>query len=408
MSDKGRRARPQPIGYLMAAGVAGESISLAAGLVDAETLPTAEVASCIAGMLERRGRPSLQYGTTEGLLSLREKVRRRLCRADGKDPESIPLERVLLSTGSQQMLYILTELMVDPGDIVITPAPSYFVYLGTLETAGAHVRSVEIDEDGMRIDALEDLLAKIEAEGDAARVKIVYLTTYFQNPSGISLSPERRRQLLETLKSHDGMRPLVIEDAAYRELRFDGPDTPSVWSFDEGGAGVAHLGTFSKPFSPGLRTGFAVLPEELVEKVRIIKGNHDFGSANFNQHVVDCFLEEGLYDRHVEMLRAAYARKRTLMCECLESELGGRAEWVRPKGGLYVWVKLPGVETGMDSALFRRCLENGVMYVPGVFAFADAANAPKNWMRLSFGPASCDEVTEGVARLARSVGQAGG
>jgi len=402
ISQKGRRAHTQPISYLMAQGLAGESISLAAGLVDAETLPAEEVTRCAAAMLAQRGRESLQYGTTEGLLSLREKVRERLCRADGVDADDIPVDRVFLSTGSQQMLYILTELMVDPGDIVITPAPTYFVYLGTLETAGADVRPVETDGEGMRPEAFGGLLEEIEAEGKAGKVKIVYTASYFQNPSGVSLSPARRKELVETLNSLTTARPLVIEDAAYRELRFEGGDTPSLWSF-AGGRGVAYLGTFSKPFSPGLRTGFAVLPEEILEQVRVIKGNHDFGSANFSQHVVDRFLEEGLYDRHVRKLRAAYAEKCGLMCECLERELGERAEWLRPGGGLYVWVRVPGLDTGLESALFKRCVANGVIYVPGAFAYPAGRAAPKDRMRLSFGPASKADIREGVSRLAKSI-----
>ncbi len=404
ISRRGRLAQPQPISYLMAQGVSGDCISLAAGLVDAGSLPTEGVAGCMSSFFAGRGRAGLQYGTTEGLVSLREKVRKRLSHADGLDVDSIPLERVMLSTGSQQMLYILTEIMVDPGDIVITAAPTYFVYLGTLETAGAQVLSVPIDEQGLRVEELAKLLGRIEHEGRAAKVKIIYTADYFQNPSGMSLSLDRRQELAALLGSFESMRPLIIEDAAYRELRFESDDTRSLWSID-GGRRVAYLGTFSKPFSPGLRTGFSVLPEGLIDPVRVVKGNHDFGSAGFNQHVIDCFIDEGLYDVHVEKLRALYAEKCGLMCKSLTQHLEGRAEWVRPKGGLYVWVRIPGLDTGMDSPLFKRCVANGVLYVPGIFAYSDRPSAPKDMMRLSFGPVSSEEIVEGVGRLAMSIEQ---
>ncbi|MHC4712448.1 MAG: aminotransferase-like domain-containing protein [Planctomycetota bacterium] len=403
LSSKGERAAPQPISYLMAQGVSGGCISLAAGLVDADSLPAEEVNDVVCRLVAGRGRIPLQYGTTEGLRSLREKVKGRLCRADGVSPADLPLERVLLSTGSQQMLYILTEILVDPGDIVITPAPTYFVYLGTLQTAGARVRGVPIDGEGMRVDALREALEEIEATGEADRVKLVYIASYFQNPSGVSLSVDRRKALVETVKSFKSMRPLIIEDAAYRELRFEGDDTRSIWSFDEGGERVAHLGTFSKPLSPGLRTGFAVIPEALIEKATIVKGNHDFGSANFSQHVIDLLVESGFYDRHVERLRETYRGKCDLMCECLQRGLGPAARWTKPGGGLYVWVDLGRVDTGMNGPFFRRCAENGVLYVPGEFAYPEGYAAPLGQMRLSFGPSSADDIREGVARLASSV-----
>ncbi len=387
----------------MAQGVSGDRISLAAGLVDTDSLPAEEVQQCIRAFAATRGRIPLQYGTTEGLAGLREKVRARLCLAEGLPESHLPQERVLISTGSQQMLYILTELLVDPGDVVITPAPTYFVYLGTLETAGARVEGVETDGQGMRIDALAETLHRLEKEGLADRVKIIYVTSYFQNPSGASLAPERRRALVETVKSFDSMRPLVIEDTAYRELRFSDDDVPSVWSFDEGGERVAYLGTFSKPLAPGLRTGFAVLPRGLVEKVTIVKGNHDFGSANFSQHVIDFLIESGFYDRHVAMLRTMYRQKCDLMCECLDKELGGAASWSKPGGGLYVWVDMGDVDTGMDSPFFRRCLENGVLYVPGRFAYPKGFPAPKGRMRLSYGPTPADDIREGIARLAKGL-----
>lgn len=407
LSKKGRRASPQPITYLMNKGASGDFVSLAAGLVDSQTLPAEEVGDLISKLLRERGHEPLQYGTNAGLASLREKVRSRVTNQDGTSADDIPLDRVVLSTGSQQMLYVLTEIMVDPGDIVITSAPSYFVYLGTLQMAGAKIVTVPSDRDGMRVDLLAEVLEQIKAAGQADRLKIVYATTYFQNPSGVSLSIERRKALLDAMASFGSMQPLVIEDAAYRELDFSGADKPSMWSFDKSGRRVAYLGTFSKPFSPGFRTGFAFLPEDLIEKVEIVKGNHDFGSANFNQHVIDAFLEHGLYDKHLSKLRETYRAKCLAMCEAIDRDLGESLSYVRPEGGLYVWGDLDDIDTGMESAFFKRCLEEGVLYVPGLLCYGRPESAPRSKLRLSFGPASVEEITEGIKRLSKAVSRAG-
>ncbi|MCD6405958.1 MAG: PLP-dependent aminotransferase family protein [Planctomycetes bacterium] len=407
LSGKGRRALPQPVTYLMNKGASGDFVSLAAGLVDSETLPAEEVRDLISGLLSERGHEPLQYGINAGLASLREKVRSRVAGQDSTSAADIPLERVVLSTGSQQMLYILTEIMVDPGDIVITSAPSYFVYLGTLQTAGARIVTIPSDRDGMRVDLLAEALEKIEAAGQADRLKIVYVTTYFQNPSGVSLSIERRKALLDTMASFTSMRPLVIEDAAYRELGFSGADKPSMWSFDDGGRNVAYLGTFSKPFSPGFRTGFAFLPENLVEKVEIVKGNHDFGSANFNQHVIDAFLERGLYDKHLSKIRETYRAKCLAMCEAIDREMGESLSYMRPEGGLYVWGDLGEIDTDMQGVFFERCLEEGVLYVPGILCYGEPESAPRSKLRLSFGPACAEEITEGIKRLSKAISSVG-
>ena len=401
-SAKARAARPQPIGELMARGNAADAISLAAGLVDSETLPVEEIAAAFQEFARERGRLALQYGTTEGLMSLRTKILARLERTDGPAARAVGVDRVILSTGSQQLLYMLTEIMVDPGDIVITAAPSYFVYLGTLENAGAEVVGVPIDGDGMRIDLLEEAIRGIVKSGRGHRLKIIYVTSYFQNPSGVSLSHGRRGQLLCVVKNCDAVRPLIIEDAAYRELAFDGTDTPSLWSCDEGGGRVAYLGTFSKPFSPGLRTGFGVLPAELMEKVRIIKCGHDFGSANFTQHLVDFAIERGIYDRNLRVLRKNYAAKCRAMCQSLRREMGGIAQWQEPLGGLYVWVDLPGIDTGPESEFFARCAREGVLYVPGEFCYSVKKSAPTSRIRLSFAPTPVRDIEEGVARLGRA------
>lgn len=409
-------AHGQPISYLMQQGVENpDVISLAAGLVDPATLPARETLAAVQQLLdvERRGAEVLQYGTTPGAEPLRRSLMKHLARLEGCDVGDlrIDVDRLIVTTGSQQLLSLIGEVLLDPGDICLVAAPTYFVFLGLLAGLGARAVPVATDEDGLCPDALEAELARLEAAGELERVKLIYVVSYYENPSGVSLSAERRPRIVETArrwsKTH---RLLVLEDAAYRELHYDGPQLPSVWSFDEDRGSVILTQTFSKSFSPGLRVGFGVVPPELVEPICDRKGNEDFGSANFNQHVVATALEEGLYVPHVEQLKQSYRDKRDAMLAAADKhfrDLPG-VDWVRPHGGLYVWMTLPeSVDTGFDGELFRRATKvEQVMYVPGEICYAGGdgpAERPRNRMRLSFGVQDPAGIDEGMRRLANAV-----
>jgi len=267
-SAKAGRTVPQPINYMLGPILQREGmISLAAGLVDQQTLPASGVARLSGEMLadEPTGRQSLQYGSTAGLPQLRQELLDYLCRLDGLTPEQLSLtaDNLVVGSGSQQLLYIVTDVLVDPGDIVITAWPSYFVYTATIVSLGASVRAVDIDDGGMIPEALAELLEQLKRGGELGRVKIVYLCDYFQNPTGITLSPERRQRILEIVRSYSTAdRICLLEDAAYQELSVDGPAVPpTIKSYERDNAQVVLAKTFSKPFSPGLRLGYAVLPD---------------------------------------------------------------------------------------------------------------------------------------------------
>jgi 2-aminoadipate transaminase len=418
-SRRARRSTVQPIGYLMAQAVQNpDLISLAAGLVDYDTLPGAEIADLADRVLrcEDYAKIALQYGTTEGLKALRKKLLDRMAGLDGLKPADLhaSIDNVLISTGSQEMLFLLTAVLVDPGDIVLTGWPSYFVFGGTLEAAGAETRGVDMDDNGMIPESLEAVLAGLEVEGKLPRVKIVYVVSYHQNPTGITLAAERKPELIEIVRRYSkAHRILLLEDAAYRELTYEGQAPPSMKIHDRNNEFVALVGTFSKPFAPGLKTGYALLPEDLVEPVRVQKGNIDFGSANLCQHLLYEALNDGTYDRHVAELRAAYAKKRDAMLDALETELAdfqkkhpGKVRWTRPRGGLYVFLTLPGhTNTNADGPLMARCLREGVLYVPGEYGYGPdpTRTKPANTMRLSFGTADEKAIREGVTRLARAI-----
>jgi 2-aminoadipate transaminase len=409
LSGKSLRTTDSPITYFIQKALENPSlISLAAGLVDEASLPAAEVGSAVAEIMAdpATARAALQYGSTQGLPALREKVLAHVCLADGVSPADVSLTpaEVVITTGSQQLLYLLGEVLFDPGDIVITEAPSYFVYHSLLQSKGARVLTVPMDDRGMDTDALESLLARLDRGGELDRVKLIYTVDYFQNPTGLTLAESRRPRLVELARRFSRRHRLVIlEDAAYRELRYSGDDLPSVKRFDAGNEFVVYTGTFSKPLSPGLKTGYALMPRDLVEPLLHLKSSHDFGSTNLAQYVVDRLLETGAYARHVGRLRGVYREKRDLMLRVLEREFGDfpGARWTVPAGGLYVWLTLGGIDTGPGGPLVPAALEAGVLYVPGEFGHVpdEAGRVPRDEIRLCFGIATADEITEGMRRL---------
>jgi len=412
-SQKAQRTGEQPVSRLMAEALANPTlISLAAGFVDHASLPTEQAARALADLLAHpdSAKAALQYGTTRGYPPLREALLGRFECLEGAPAQTLALtvDNVVVTTGSQQGLYLLADVLLDPGDIVITSAPSYFVYTGALQSFGAEIRSVEMDQGGMRMDRLEGLLKSLQATGHLNRVKLIYLVSYYQNPTGLSLAPDRRQRLLELVRTYSqSHRIVIIEDAAYRELRYDGPAYPSVKSFDPKNQYVVHAMTFSKAFSPGMKIGAVFLPDDLLDAVLRQKGNHDFGSANLIQHALSRIMETGIYAEHVAQLRQRYKAKRDAMLAALADRMADLPlTWTAPAGGLYAWLTAPNaLDTSRGKPLFQRCIDSGVLYVPGDYCFAPQADnpVPTNHMRLSFGAVGIPAIHEGVSRLAQAI-----
>lgn len=411
-SGKSRRTTDSPISYFIKKALETPGlVSFAAGLVDEESLPVGEVAGAAAEILSTPagGQAALQYGSTQGMPELRRQVLDLVCGADGVNPSEMSLtpNDVCLTTGSQQLLYLLGEVMFDPGDIVISEAPSYFVYHSLLQSHGAKVLTVPMDQDGMDTDALEALLERLRRSGELSRLKVIYTVDYFQNPTGLTLSLERRKKLVELAKRYStDHRILILEDAAYRELRFSGPDLPSIKKFDTANEYVVYTGTFSKPCAPGLKTGYALLPPDVMAPILHLKGSHDFGSSNLAQHILSRLMTTGAYAKHAEHLRNVYRKKRDLMLSALESEFRDfpAASWTVPDGGFYVWFTLDGIDTGPNGPLVPAALETGVLYVPGEFGHVpdESGRLPNNDCRLCYGVATEEQITEGIRRLRKA------
>jgi len=413
LSRRAAWAEGQPISELMSRALADPNlISLAAGFVDQQTLPVEPTAEAFRSLFAdaESARAALQYGTTPGYPPLREALLNRFLDADETtaDDAKLSIDQVVLTAGSNQLLHLVCESLLDPGDIVLCASPTYLVFLGTLGNLGARSVAVETDEHGIVPEAIDDALRQIDRRGELERVKAIYVTSYFDNPCGITTPAKRRAAIVELAKRWSRSSKIyVIEDAAYRELRYWGDDVPSLRSFDDDGRTVVVAGTFSKSYSPGIRVGWGFLPPQLVAPVCNQKGNIDFGSPNFSQHLMAHVMDRGLFDAHVKSICTSYREKLEAMLAAADrwlTPLSG-VRWLRPTGGLYVWLQVPdGVDTGFSGPLFDAAIEQGVLYVPGEFCYpAEGVPASRSRIRLSFGVQSCERIAAGIEALARAI-----
>jgi 2-aminoadipate transaminase len=412
-SALGQRTAEPPISWLMKMTLDHPHlISLAAGFTDNASLPVREAREILQAILgsPRTGQPALQYGSTVGDPALRRLTADHLRVSDGAKLDRAGRDlyspdRLLMTNGSQQLLYMVTEALCDPGDIVLLEDPTYFVYLGITQSHGLRCRGIRLLDDGLDVDHLEHTLESLKRSGELPRVKVLYLVTYYQNPTGTTTCFEKKARALELLRGYEksaGHPIYLLEDSAYRELRFAGPAVQSALAAEGSSERVIYTGTFSKPFATGARVGFGLLPKTLFAPVTRIKGNHDFGSANLLQQLLARALTSSRFKTHLAEVARRYARKAAVMTAALREHFPASVRWQEPQGGMYVWARLPErFNAGLRSACFRRALAREVLYVPGELCYAEDPTRPKprHEMRLSFGGATLDDIREGIARL---------
>ena len=410
LSQLGRRTEAPPISWLMATSLARpQLISLAAGFTDNESLPVKEVRGLLKGILgsARTGQAALQYGTTAGDQTLRQLTAQHLHALDGQPSarRAYSPDRMVITNGSQQMLYMITEALCDPDDIVLVEDPSYFVFLGILQSHGVRARGIRMEQDGLDLARLEAVLEALKRSGELRRVKMLYLVSYYQNPTGRTTSFAKKAGALKLLRHYEraaGHPLFLLEDGAYRELRFQGDDVKSALTIKGQSDRVIYAGTYSKPFATGTRVGFGLMPELVLTTVLRIKGNHDFGSSNLLQQLLAHALASGLYEKHLAALRKRYAHKARLMRAALKQHFPAEVEWREPAGGLYFWARLPQrLQSGSTSKVFQKALARNVLYVPGDLCYADdpTRRKPNHEMRISFGGATEANMRKGIARL---------
>lgn len=367
-----------------------EIISFAGGLPAPEVFPLDDIRAAANRVIERQGRAALQYGPTEGYVPLRE----LLCRHMARYGIRVTPANVLITSGAQQGLDLIGKLFINSGDRILTEQPTYLGALQAFSAYQARYLPVPIDDDGLRIDLLEDALR--------AGPKFLYILPNFQNPGGVTLSLERRRRLVE-LACHYGVP--IVEDDPYGQLRYEGKHLPPLVKLDaevHGNGhgtpfhgGVIYLGTLSKVLAPGLRIGWIVAPEEVMVRLVQMKQGADLHTSTFGQMLAYEVARGGFLDRHVRVIRHVYGERRQAMLQALERHFPPGVQWTHPHGGLFLWVTLP---EGFDSSdLLQEALKEKVAFVPGN-AFYPCGGGERS-MRLNFSYSRPELIEEGIRRL---------
>ncbi|WP_129675057.1 PLP-dependent aminotransferase family protein [Candidatus Chloroploca sp. Khr17] len=365
-----------------------EMISFAGGLPAPELFPVEEIAAAAERALVESPLVTLQYGPTEGFGPLRELLMTWMARLG----ITVPADQVLVTSGSQQGLDMVGRLLIDPGALVAVEEPTYMGALQAWQTIRPHYLSVPLDDQGLDVDALEALLAA------GARPRFLYVVSCFQNPTGVTLADERRRRLIEVASRYT--LP-IIEDDPYGELYYEGSRTTPLAALDIELHGelrhVVYLGTLSKLLSPGMRVGWIVAPQPLVDRLVMLKQGLDLHTGSMAQVVAYYACRDGLLEQHTPRLRDLYRERRDVMLQALDQTCAGVGgmHWTRPGGGMFLWVRLP---TELEAEpLLQQAVAEHVAFVPGRAFHPDGGGG--NTMRLNFSHSNPTQIEEGIRRL---------
>jgi 2-aminoadipate transaminase len=385
-----RQMRSSAMRDLMAITARPDVISLAGGLPDTSTFPPETFAALTDRIARDSCAAALQYGPTEGFDETKARIGEVMA-AEGmrSDPDDI-----VVTTGGQQVIDLVTKTLIDPGDVVICEAPTYPGAVPTFSSYEADVIQIEMDSDGMRVDLLEETLAQLDTE--QRRPKFIYTVPTFQNPAGVTLSAPRRKRLVEIARERE---LLVLEDNPYGLLRYEGEALPPLYALD-GGEYVIYLGTFSKILSPGIRLGWVSAPGPVLSKIKLGKQAADLCTSSLTQFLVDAYFEEGRWRHYISDLCAIYRQRRDAMLDALAEFFPREAEWTQPSGGLFIWATLPEfIDTG--DLLAKALREEHVAFVPGSAAYVDGRGGSS--MRLNFSGAGVNDIVEGVRRIGKVI-----
>ena len=386
-ADRALGMRQSEVRSLFAVANRPEVVSLAGGMPNIEGLPLEFLAEMSSRLLRDRGASILQYGSGQGSDELREMIV-EVMRPDGIRGHA---DDVVVTTGSQQALDLISQIFVNPGDVVLAEAPSYVGALGTFRAYQANVVHVPMDSEGLVPEELERVIDELEAEGKP--IKFLYTIPNFHNPGGVCLSAERRPRIAEICQRR---RILVVEDNPYGLLGFDGDPIPAIQSINP--YGVVYLGSFSKTFAPGYRVGWALAPTAVAARLTLANENALLCPSTFAQLSINEYLRTYDWYQQVKEYREMYRERGCAMQAALE-EYMPMCSWNSPEGGFYTWVRLP---EGLDAqAMLPRAVTNLVAYVSGTAFYADGQG--RDHMRLSFCYPTPERIREGVQRLARVV-----
>ncbi len=368
-------------------------ISFAGGLPNPEAFPHNELRVITNDLLKTRYSEVLQYGTTEGLVCLREEIIKRMQR----HRLDITLDNIVIVAGAQQGLTALSLVILNPGDKVAVSYPTFTGALSVFSLVEADTVPIPIDDNGMNMDILEKKLE--EHLQNKNPIKLVYTVPTFQNPTGVTMSQPRRIKLVELARKYDFY---IVEDNPYGELRYSGEPLELIISYDKPGETkgyTIYLGTFSKTISPGFRVGWIIGPQNLIQRIIVAKQSLDLCTNVFSQAIIAEFLKKKLMDPHKEQIRTMYKQKRDIMLETMKKHLPAGVNWTQPDGGLFIWVTLP--KNINSKNLLEKAIDEKVAFVPGQ-TFSTDGNI-KNTFRLNFSNASDDNIVKGIKRLAKVI-----
>lgn len=377
------KMRSSAVRDLFSAATRSDIISLSGGMPDVSLLPEESIKRAVKAATEDERALALQYTTTDGLPGTKEVV----CNLVRDVGIQCQIDEVMITTGAQEALDLMAKAFINPGDIILTEGPTY---LGALQAFSAYepdIHCIDLDDEGMRMDLLKKELKKIGKGG----VKFLYTIPNFQNPAGVTMSMERRKRLLELAEEYDF---LVLEDDPYGRLRFEGEPLPPLKAMSDK---VIYLGTVSKVFAPGLRTGWIIAPKCVLARINLVKQGTDLCGSAFNMVVVEHYFKDTPWEKTLQNFIETYRVRRDAMLEALEEFFPPEASWTHPEGGFFIWVTLPGyVDTG---SMLTAALDKGVTYTPGD-SFYPNASAGQNSMRIAFCFESPENLREAIRRLA--------
>jgi 2-aminoadipate transaminase len=374
--------RSSAVRDLFAAATRPDMISLSGGMPEIRRVPIESVVSAVTSALRESGTEALQYGSSEGRPQIRQVVVGLMAEIGVR----IKIDDLVITAGAQQALDLIAKIFIDPGDTIICEGPTYLGALQAFSAYQPNIVCIPMDDDGMRTDLLADELKRLGTRG----AKFIYTIPNFQNPAGVTLTPSRRRELVDLAREYDIP---VIEDDPYGRLRFEGGHALPLRALDED---VIYLGTFSKIFAPGLRLGWVVAPKPILAKLLLAKQAADLCGSAYTQVSAEHYFAETRWRKVLQDLTSAYAERRDAMIEALEEHFPAEAHWTVPAGGFFVWVEMPSF---LDlKSILAEAVERGVTYVPGDAFYPDGRG--RNCMRLGFCYAQPEAIREGIRRLA--------
>ncbi len=376
--------KPSEIRSLFAVASRPEIVSLAGGMPNLSAIPMGVMASLVEKLISENGQEALQYGSGQGHPKLREQI----CDVMALEGIRANPDDILVTTGSQQALDLISRIFIDPGDVVLVEAPSYVGALGTFAQYEARVVHVEMDQSGLSPEALRNAIKTLRYQG--LRIKFLYLIPNYQNPTGVTMPSERRTEILDICREE---KIFVVEDNPYGLLGFDRPAPNAMRAQDS--ENVIYLGSFSKTIVPGFRVGWALVPQALREKLVIASESSILCPSNFSQLAISSYLADQPWRDQIASFVELYRARRDAMLESLDQYFPKSATWTRPGGGFYVWVTLPPeIDT---KALMPKAIVAKVAYVPGSAFYADGLGS---WsMRLSYCHPTPERIREGVKAL---------